>query len=45
MDKKFLLEMLLQDFQKKQLKQKISQGVYQELLNYLRLEKQKIVQL
>ena len=45
MVKKFLLEMLLQGFQKKLQRQKILQVVYQELLNYLKQEKQKIVQL
>ena len=43
MVKKFLLEMLSQDFQKKLLRLKILQVVYQELLNYLKQEKLKIV--
>ena len=45
MDKKFLQEMLLQDYLKRPLKQKISLVVYQELLNYLKQEKLKTVQL
>ena len=45
MVKKFLLEMLSQDFQKKLLKLKILLEVYRELLNYLKQEKQKIVRL
>ena len=44
MDKKFQQEMLLLDFQKKQQKQKILLEDYQELLNYLKQERQKTVQ-
>ena len=44
MDKKFQQVMLSLDFQKKQQKLKILLEDYQELLSYLKQEKQKIVQ-
>ena len=42
MDQKLMQEMFLQDYQKQHLRQKILQADYQELLNYLKLENQKM---